>query len=83
MITHPRCRQDVLTVCRLVARETGLPVSLLISPTILTRDDLLAMKDAGADRIGVAIDGATQEIFDRFRGKPVKGPHRWDRYWNI
>jgi biotin synthase len=81
MITHPRCRQDVLTVCRRIAQETGLPVSLLISPTILAPDDLLAMKDSGADRIGVAIDGATPEIFDRFRGKPVKGPHRWDRYW--
>jgi len=83
MITHPRCRQDVLTVCRRIAKETGLPVSLLISPSILTRDDLFAMKDAGAERIGVAIDGATQEIFDRFRGKPVKGPHQWDRYWKI
>jgi len=83
MITHPRCREDVLAVCRRIAQETSLPISLLISPTILTRDDLLAMKDAGADRIGVAIDGATPEIFDRFRGRPVKGPHRWDRYWKV
>jgi len=58
-------------------------VSLLISPSIITREDLLAMKEAGADRIGVAIDGATPEIFDRFRGKPVNGPHRWGRYWQI
>lgn len=83
MITHPHCREDVLTVCRIVAEGTGLPVSLLIAPTLLKRDDLSAMKDAGADRIGVAIDGATPEIFRRLRGKPVNGPHRWDRYWKI
>lgn len=83
MITHPRCKKDVLTVCRRLVRETGLAVSLLISPTILNRDDLMTMKDAGAERIGVAIDGATPEIFDRFRGRPVKGPHRWDKYWTI
>jgi len=83
MITHPRCRQDVLTVCRRVATETRLPVSLLISPTLLDREDIFAMRDAGADHIGVAIDGATQEIFDRLRGKAVKGPHRSDKYWRI
>jgi biotin synthase-related radical SAM superfamily protein len=83
MITHLRCRQDVLTVCRRVVRETGLPVSLLISPTVMKPDHLLEMRDAGADRIGVAIDGATPEIFDRLRGGSVKGPHRWERYWRI
>ncbi|MEW6533805.1 MAG: radical SAM protein [Thermodesulfobacteriota bacterium] len=83
MITHPRCRDDVLAVCKQVVQATGLPASLLISPSVITGKDLAAMKDAGADRIGVAIDGATEEIFDRFRGKPVNGPHRWDRYWKI
>jgi biotin synthase len=73
----------VLTLCRRVRRDTGLDVSLLIAPTLLKRSDLLEMKEAGADRIGVAIDGATEEIFDRFRGKPVHGPHRWDKYWKI
>jgi lipoyl synthase len=83
MITHPCCREDVLTVCRRVVDETGLAVSLLISPTLVQREDLAAMKRAGADRIGVAIDGAGYEIFERLRGKTVRGPHRWDRYWDI
>ncbi|MFC1835230.1 radical SAM protein [Thermodesulfobacteriota bacterium] len=83
MITNPRCRDDVLTVCRGVAKETGLGISLLIAPTLLRDEHLVAMKDAGADRIGVAIDAATPEIFDRFRGRPVKGPHKWDNYWRI
>ncbi|MFH1112642.1 MAG: radical SAM protein, partial [Pseudomonadota bacterium] len=83
MITHPRCRRDVLDICRSIGLQTGISVSLLISPSVLLRDDLQAMKDAGADRIGVAIDGATKEIFDRYRGKPVGGPHDWKRYWNV
>jgi lipoyl synthase len=83
MITHPRCKADVLTVCGRVHRETGKSVSLLIAPTLLDRDDLCAMKEAGADRIGVAIDAATPEIFSRLRGKPVHGPHRWEKYWEI
>jgi biotin synthase len=83
MITHPRSKEDTLALCRHIRTKTDLPVSLLIAPTILDRDDLVEMKAAGADRIGVAIDGATPEIFDRFRGKGVQGPHKWDRYWQI
>ncbi|MBI4964457.1 MAG: radical SAM protein [Desulfomonile tiedjei] len=83
MITHARCRDDVLSICRGVRDLTGKPVSLLISPTMLLLDDLKAMKDAGADRIGVAVDAATPEIFERLRGKAVHGPHRWEKYWKI
>lgn len=82
MITNARSRQDVLSLCTRTVKDTGLPVSLLISPTVLQRDDLVRMKDAGADRIGVAIDAATPEIFERLRGKAVGGPHRWERYWD-
>ena len=64
MLTHPRCREDVLTLTRAIRRNTDLPVSLLISPTIIDRDDLAAMKDAGADRIGVAIDAVTPDLFE-------------------
>ncbi|MEI8182580.1 MAG: radical SAM protein [Desulfomonile sp.] len=83
MITHPRCRQDVIRICNRISKETGKAVSLLISPSLIHRDDLAAMKDAGAERVGVAIDAATREIFERLRGKPVRGPHQWDRYWKV
>jgi biotin synthase-related radical SAM superfamily protein len=83
MITHPRAKNDVLKVCRQVAATTGKSISLLIAPTLLKRDDLKSMKDSGADHIGVAVDGATSQIFEQFRGKPVRGPHRWDQYWKI
>jgi lipoyl synthase len=83
MITHPRCVSDVLKICGQVRARSGLPVSLLIAPSVLTRDDLLRMRDAGADKIGVAIDAATPGIFDELRGKGARGPHTWERYWRI
>lgn len=83
MITHPRCRKDVLEITRRVVQETDKSVSLLISPSVMQRDDLQAMKDSGAERIGVAIDGATKDLFDKHRGKPVGGPHNWNRYWKV
>jgi len=81
MITNGKCREHTFQMTRRLKNETALPISILISPTILEPEDLKAMKDGGADRIGVAIDLATPALFDRFRGAGVSGPHKWDTYW--
>jgi len=81
MITHKRAVKDTRDICARLRLSFDVPVSLLISPTILTREDLVEYKEAGADKIGVAIDLATPELFDRYRGTGVGGPHKWERYW--
>jgi len=83
MITNGKCRLATIEMTRRLKYETSLPISILISPTILDKDDLIAMKDSGADKIGVAIDLATKELFDKYRGRGVSGPHKWDKYWEI
>jgi len=84
MITHPRALEDTLYVIRRFKEETELYISVLITPTLIRSEDALkAMKEAGADRIGIAIDAATPELFDQLRGKGVGGPHRWDHYWDV
>jgi lipoyl synthase len=83
MITNGKCRKATLAMTSRLTGETALPVSILISPTILNREDLEAMKECGADKIGIALDLALPELFDRYRGKGVSGPHRWEKYWEI
>jgi biotin synthase-related radical SAM superfamily protein len=83
MLTHPRARADTLAVIGRCRDALDLPISALVAPTLLReRDDFVALRDAGADRVGVAIDAATPELFDRHRGAGVGGPHRWERYWH-
>ena len=79
-ITNKRSIGDTLTICRQLRSSFEIPVSLLISPTIVTRQDLKDFKTAGADKIGVAIDLATPALFDRYRGSGVGGPHCWETY---
>lgn len=82
MVTHSRALQDTCTIIAAVKDATGLPVSGLLDPTVMNGSAAMkAIKAAGADRVGVAIDAATPELFDRHRGSGVKGPHNWDRYW--
>ena len=81
MLTNGRSVKDTKDICKKLQSSFDIPVSLLISPTILKYDDLEEFKLSGADKIGVAIDLATEGLFIKYRGKGVKGPHRWDNYW--
>jgi len=82
MITHPRAFDDMNTIIHRFHAEVGRPISALVSPTAI-RDPrrLVATRDAGADTATVAVDAATPELFDLHRGSGVRGPHRWELYW--
>lgn len=81
MLTHPRSVVDTLAIMNRF-RATGLPISGLLTPTAMRgKDDLVMVRDAGADRVGIAIDAATKALFEKHRGRAVRGPHHWERYW--
>ena len=82
MITHPRAFDDTNTIIHRFHTETNRPVSALISPTAI-RDPkrLVETRQAGADIATVAIDAATPELFDLYRGHGVRGPHSWELFW--
>ncbi len=81
MITRPKAVQDTITIVRRIRDKLDTPISALITPTVMNRRDLEALKESGCDHIGVAIDAATPDLFDKYRGTGVKGPHKWDKYW--
>ncbi len=81
MITHRHAVRDTVAIANQIRSQVDVPISGLIAPTLVTKDDLLAMKEAGIDKIGIAFDAATEPIFDQMRGEQVRGPHRWKRYW--
>ena len=83
MITNGKCRDATFRMTRRLSDETSLSVSVLVAPTSLKEGDLEILKECGADKIGVAVDLATPELFDLYRGTGVRGPHRWSTYWSI
>src|SRR5690606_27526573 len=86
MITHPRSDEDTVTVLKAWTDRidpSAIPVSILSNPTTMQRADVARLKALGADIFTVALDAATPEIFDRTRGKGVKSPRSWKKYWEI
>ncbi len=82
MITRKKAPQDVVCIIERIRHKLDTPISVLISPTVTAESDLSKFKESGADKIGVAIDATTQELFAKYRGKRVKGPHKWENYWD-
>lgn len=82
MITHPNSDHDTRVILkRWMEVAPHIPVSILSNPTTMTREDLIELKELGADIFTVALDAVTPEIFERTRGKTVQSPHRWEKYW--
>jgi len=81
MVTHRCALADLLEMARRISSATGIPISGLITPTLVAAEDLAEMHASGIDKIGIAVDTATPELFKRYRGSP--GPHRWERYWAV
>lgn len=84
MITHPKALEDLNVVAKRFRDGTKLSISALIGPTLVKgKKPLLEMKEAGVERVGIAVDAATPELFEKYRGRGVRGPHKWDRYWKV
>ncbi len=82
MVTHPRAKGDTLSVVDELSC-TGKNISVLVAPTVIDVKWLDALRNTKVDKVGIAIDAATRDMFDAHRGKGVKGPHSWDHYWKI
>ena len=83
MLTRRECVDDTIEVIEMHRKYTDILISVLASPMITRKSDLERMKSAGADKLGVAVDAATPELFDKYRGKPRGAPHKWNRYWEF
>jgi len=81
-ITHPRAPEDLLAIVKGIRKSLDLPVSTLITPTIITKKHMVELKQVGVEMIGIAIDAATPRLFYDLRGKGAGGPHMWSRYFN-
>jgi len=82
MITRRPASRDVLVIIKKIKAVLDTPISVLICPTIMNEGDLVKFKEHGIDKIGVAIDTATPQLFEKYRGNGVGGPHQWKKYWD-
>jgi biotin synthase len=83
MVTHGYAYRDTLDIARRIRRRVAVPLSLLVAPPTLDAERLRALKEAGADMIGIGLDAVTEELFRSLRTDVPQGSLSWRNYWQI
>jgi biotin synthase-related radical SAM superfamily protein len=76
-LNYPEAFDDVLFLVKEIKFRVMVPVSVSCKP--LKPEKMRAFADAGVNRISVALDAATEKIFDKVKGRNIGGPYIWER----
>jgi biotin synthase len=76
---YPQVFNDLRVIVQSINQSTRVPISVSCQP--FNQKNLYQMLDAGVERIGIPLDAATKEAFDRVKGIYVGGPYRWEKQW--
>jgi len=76
-LNYPTVFDDILSLVGEIGSRVKVPISVSCQP--LNREKMKMLAEAGVDRISIALDAATEEIFDKIKGKLVGGPYVWER----
>ncbi len=83
-VQHPRAYEDLIDTCKRVHdKAPKVPLSALVSATTLDTEKLAVVQASGVDIVGIGLDAATPELFDKVRGRSSRSPHSWTHHWDI
>ncbi len=74
-LNYPHAISDVCAFVRTLKQHTNVQVSVSIQP--LNAQNMWALARSGVDRIGIALDAATEKLFDKIKGETAGGPYNW------
>jgi len=76
-LNYPEVFDEVLLLVGKIKSRVTVPISVSCQP--LNPEKMRGLADAGVNRISIALDAATEKIFDRVKGRNIGGPYRWER----
>jgi len=76
-LNYPTVFNDILHLTHLIHSRSNVPVSLSCQP--LNKAQMKELAEAGVDRISIALDAATEQLFDKVKGVSTQSPYTWKR----
>jgi lipoyl synthase len=80
-LNYPQVIGDVCAFVKALKTQVTVPVSVSCQP--LNSRNLWLLAQSGADRIGIALDAATEKIFNKVKGEEAGGPYRWQEEFTL
>ncbi|MFX0038212.1 MAG: radical SAM protein [Promethearchaeota archaeon] len=78
-LNYPGNFDDLIEIITQIRTYTDIPISVAIPPFL--KEQLKELKIRGVDRVGIALDGATAEVFEKIKGIKIGGPYRWEEHF--
>ncbi|MFX0023072.1 MAG: radical SAM protein, partial [Candidatus Hermodarchaeota archaeon] len=69
---------DLIEIVTQIRMYTDIQISVAIPP--FSKDQLRELKNKGVERVGIALDGATPNIFNNIKGRNIGGPYNWEEH---
>jgi len=80
-LNYPEVFMHLIALTKAIHQKANVPISVSCQP--LNNENMKALAEAGVERIGVPLDAATEEIFDKIKGPSVGGPYRWEEQFEL
>ncbi len=78
VINYPGFFEDVKAIINEINTRVEIPISLDTSP--LNENELRELHELGLERIGIPLDAATEELFNKIKGREALGPYTWQKH---
>jgi len=75
-LNYPRVLKDILAlIADIRLYGTKVPISVSCQP--LSKEEMIKLREASVEKMGVALDAATREVFEKVKGSRADGPYEW------
>lgn len=78
-LNYPENFNDLIEIVTHIKIYSDIPISVAVPP--LPKEKLRELKIKGVQRVGIALDGASPEIFEMIKGKDIGGPYTWKEHF--
>jgi len=76
-INYPTVFDDLLALSINIVARAKVPLSVSCQPLNIVQMRKLA--EVGVDRVSIALDAATQELFEKVKGASSQSPYTWEK----
>jgi biotin synthase-related radical SAM superfamily protein len=80
-LNYPQVFVHLEALVKEIKKQAAVPVSVSCQPLNAVNIELLAK--AGVDRLGVALDAATEALFDKVKGKDAGSSYGWENQFSL
>ena len=80
-LNYPEVFGNLLAFVKAIYSRVEVPVSISCQP--LNRENVRRLAEVGVERIGIPLDAATDELFNKVKGRDVGGPYVWAEQFRL